>query len=508
MMYRQNREVFSFLLLLITVAAVSLASIALYLPVLRWMLQKISLTHGYLHGVGLLALLSLALYRIYRLGKTSVHLPKLIHPCLLVWVTTTGLYLFNEANMGLNILSAAMFVVYLFGISGHFIAMEHWRAMLLPVLLTVLILPFEHYLDVYLGFPLRLISAEWVGALLRMADLPALSSESILLIENRAAVVGLDCSGIKSLWIGAIFYLLLTWIERYRVNMWWLATGLTFLCLLLSANMFRIAILVVLDLVLQMPQLADFLHQSLGLLGFVVSCAIAWMMLYLFRQSSPPAAPKNKQDTTSSATSGVLSAMLLLVMILACVVLHQPLQIHPPATVQRTLCLPSQYHPDQMSLSVQEKEFFENNNGRIQKMHFAIPQADTSLTGSMILVWSKNWKTHHVPENCYLGQGYTIARKGIWVLGTTFAVRSLSLERTKSMVEGGKVKTQTGVYWFQAAHTSTPNYSARVLDGVLKSTREWVMVSILCDRQVSNKEISDYVDEVKILLAKELRSQA
>ncbi|MEN8190869.1 MAG: archaeosortase/exosortase family protein, partial [Thermodesulfobacteriota bacterium] len=258
------------------------ASLFLYMPVIHWLLKKMSASNGALHGFSLIIIGGVGLYRLSLKKTAGLRQPTLYHPGLLIWFPASIIYLYNEAYIGFHTLSAALFIVHLYGLAGHFLYRQQWQFMFLPLLLMILVLPFEHYLDVYLGFPLRLLSAQLAASLLQVADLPMLTSESILMIDNRAAMIDLDCSGIKSLWVGLIFYLLLTWIERFKVNSAWLATGLAFGLLLVLGNIFRIVILVTLELVLEFGQAARLLHQPLGLLSFALSCLVVWMVLIRF----------------------------------------------------------------------------------------------------------------------------------------------------------------------------------------------------------------------------------
>jgi exosortase O len=484
------------------ITAIIVASTVLYLPVFKWLLEKITLAYGYLHIIALLGLISMALYRLSQLKSNPFQKPRLYHPGIFIWVPATGLYLFNEANVGIYILSSFLLILYLYGLLGHFIGMSLWRSMLLPVLLTVLILPFEHYLDVYLGFPLRLFSAELAGSLLRLSNFPTLTVESILMIENRAAIVDIDCSGINSLWVGAIFYFLLTWIERYRVNFRWFVIGLIFGSLLVLANVVRIVILVALALVIQLPQLAEILHQFLGLLGFIISCLIAWTLLHYYTAPSSLEIPIKNQGSEITTASGLISASVILAIIMGFIVIYQPIPKPIFANIQHTIQLAPRYHAKSQKLSRWERDLFVNNDVQTQKLSFTLPLLDKPLAGSMIFVWNKHWRTHHIPENCYLASGYGILQQGVWVLNRKFAVRFLSLIRQKHSDKKGKV--QTGIYWFQSAMNSTTDYSSRVMDGLFNSARDWVMVSILWDRQVSAKEVSAYVDEIKILIDLEL----
>jgi len=500
------------------------ASIILYLPVFNWLLVKMSLANGYLHLFALLGLVSLGIYRLLQLkvnskhsnSSNSFHFPVLFHSGAFIWISASVLYLFNEANVGFHTLSAALFIVYFYGLAGHFLSKVVWRSMLLPMLLLILVLPFEHYLDIYLGFPLRLLSAQWAGSVLQFTQLPTLTVESILMIDNKAAIVDLDCSGINSLWIGMIFYLLLTWIERYTINRRWLLIGFALLGLLVLSNVFRIVILVMLDLVFEMPDLAQLFHQSLGLLGFIISCLIVWWLLQKFvvkkTEIIAKASELKSHSLPQDSRPNLLSASAIVVIITLFITMYQPqtLTSNVIKDTKHTLKLPTKYPTKEIQLNQQEKSFFVSNHAQAQKYNVQLKLNNKNVTASMVFVWSRAWKTHHVPENCYLSQGYSISNKGLWNLRSTPQSAQPHNVRHLALDEANQSKTlhQTGAYWFQSANKSTPDYSSRVLDTFLHPNREWVMVSILWNSPVNPDEISPFLFDVKNTIKHSIENQS
>ncbi len=486
---------------LLGIVLLGVASFILYLPVLHWLVLKMSLANGYLHMVALLGLLGLGAYRLIHTVPNPFHFPVLFHSGSVIWIAATLLYLFNEANIGFHTLSAALFALYVYGLAGHFISTALWRSMLLPVLLLILVLPFEHYLDIYLGFPLRLLSAQWASSLLQFTQLPLMTVESILMVDNKAAIVDLDCSGINSLWVGLIFYLLLTWVERFAITLRWVMIGLGYMLLLILSNVFRIVILVVLDLVLGLPELAQFFHQSLGLLGFVISSLIIWWVLHVLAEKRT--LNEGVADPKPAANLSTISIMLMLVLIF--IFIYQPYQAVPVNSARshshHTLNLPSEYGVKTTDLSAQEKQFFVSNHAQAQKYSIDVSLNQGVVKASMVLVWSRVWKTHHVPENCYISQGYSLFDQGLWQIDQQHSMRYLSLNKSvdNEMLTATtpSQQTQTGVYWFQSATRSTPDYSSRVMDNLFHLATEWVMVSILWDRTVKPDEIRSFITTLK-----------
>lgn len=430
----------------------------------------------------------------YRLAKMPTHLfryPVLFHPGGLIWLLASGLYLFNEAQIGFHTLSSALFMVYGYGLAGHFLSTALWRSLLLPMLLLILVLPFEHYLDIYLGFPLRLLSAEWAGSLLQLTQLPLLTLESILLIDNKAAIVDVDCSGVKSLWAGLIFYLLLTWLERRAITVRWTLIGIGLIGLLVISNVFRIVMLVMLDRVLGWPELAQLFHQSLGLLGFIVSCLIIWWSLLNWTQKRKV----NPLSVEPKPVSNPYTPAIILGLITGLALLYQPYQAVARINTPHRLHLPSSYHFELIPLSQKETVFFSANAARAQKYTIEVKQKGQKIKVSMVLVWSRAWQAHHAPENCYLSQGYSISDTGIWRMNQPYTVRYLSLD--KPTPQHKAMQTQTGVYWFQSASHSTAEYSSRVMDHFIHPNDEWVMVSMLWERSVSPHDTRTFIATIE-----------
>ncbi len=474
---------------------ITLASVILFLPILSWFVAKMLLIKGYLHILMMLAILGLGFYRFSKIQHPVIHTPVLIHPALLVWIPACIFYLINEASLGFHTLSAILFLLYVYGISGHFLAKSHWQAILLPVLLIILVLPFEHYLDVYLGFPLRLLSAKCVATLLQFYQPQIISLESILSVDNKAAIVDLECSGIKSLWVGLIFYLLLTWVEKYRIGLRWLGLAGVFIGLLVFANVGRIIILVWLDLLLNQTNLAALLHQSLGLLGFIFSSLIIWFLLHYF-------VPKNSQTLKNtpnevSFSQGILGTIFIISVILSAIHHYQPLQKNTTAITQIQIQLPIKYHLSPLKLKPQETDFFNSNSSTAQKYTFEIHAHHKIIKASMVLVSSRQWRAQHIPENCYLSQGYTIINKGVWTLTPPFNLRYLTLSTSTQNAS----KLFTGVYWFQSKHRTTVDYSARVLDALFNPNQQWLMVSILWQTPINPTIIAPFIRQLQMELS-------
>ncbi len=409
-----------------------------------------------------------------------------LFPALLFWVSVI-LFLLNEKYLGINIFSASLCIVASCSLLGMVIDRQRWIGLLAPFALLILMLPFEGYLDIYIGFPLRLFCADRVQEIFHIAGYPSLNQESIILIEGKAANVDLACSGIKGIWAGFIFFLLLTIIENYRISWRWFLSGAILLGLLLTENILRITILVFLDLILGLPLVADTIHLALGLLGFSLSCILTWIIT---KATCTKNKPREKQDTQQKVLPHPVSLTVFICFMLIALWMHQP---YSPKAFSGKIDLhfPKHFNAKQVPLTSFEQRFFNENNAQIKKLTFT----HEKLSGSAIIVQSKYWKGQHDPENCYRGSGDSIGLEGTWLLDNNSTVRFMQINNKK-----------TATYWFQSSEAATGDYSSRVYNGIIHPQQTWLLVSILWKQKVNKDEIQDLIIQIQSDLTQQIRN--
>jgi exosortase O len=463
--------------MLCTIAGLTLF---LFLSPLQWYGRQL-ITDPF-KGVVLALLPLVCLLRLKSMKR--IHPSFSLVPGLLFGVSIIA-YLVNENYLGVHIFSAALCIAALYCLLGFTLSKQQWKDLFIPFGLAILLLPFEGYLDIYLGFPLRLLCAEWAGDMVQALGFSSMSNESIILVEDKAAMVDLGCSGIKGLWAGSIFFLLLSIVEGCRVSWRLLAVGIGFLGCLLTANVFRIVVLVLLGVVANLASLADLLHLSLGLLGFSSSCLLAWMGIRFICQK--PVYEKERIESGGSQSAASLT--LVIIGLLFALWLHQPYQPHFPLKTFN-FTLPDALQPKIVQLTDVERTFFRNNQALTQKLKFDFH----GVTGSALIVSSNYWKGQHEPRNCYLGQGHDIGFEGSWLLSNDTVVRFLQIDNG----------TKTAVYWFQSVGQVTPDYSSRVFGGILHPQKNWLMVSILWNQPMGQREAEKVLLRIQGTLAEQL----
>ncbi len=195
-----------------------------------------------------------------------------------IFITSVIAYLIIEYFFHINILSAAFLGIATYALIGMYIPYHTWKSGLLPTILIIQTLPFGNYLDIFLGFPLRIFSVELVEQILRQFNFKTIIKETIIVLENRASQVDLSCSGLKGLWAGLLFYFSITWVEKKRIDRRWFLLVIFYLVLIVTFNVIRIFILAVLELVFKQNSISQMVHVPLGITGFVLSSLIIWLI--------------------------------------------------------------------------------------------------------------------------------------------------------------------------------------------------------------------------------------
>jgi exosortase O len=314
-----------------------------------------------------------------------------------------------QRAIGANTLTAVGFLAALYGLLGLFLAPAHFRAGLSGLLLLVASLPFAALAEGYAGLLARIFTAEIVQQLLSALHIAALPVSSILILERGIAHIDIPCSGLRGLWSGVLAYLLLTWIERRRLGLAWLAGLVLMQALLVLANISRVFALVLLAHVAAAPQLAEHLHAPLGLFGFALCIAAAFFFLRYFVRAAGPTADVDSEPAAardSAAQPALPQPVPWLLPTLAGVFLGLCLLLtRAPATAPKptplALQLPADLSATPLALTAGERAIFERFGAHAEKLR--IPG------GSLIIVQAPTltaFRAHHPPEVCMLASAF------------------------------------------------------------------------------------------------------
>ncbi|MEO1340730.1 MAG: exosortase O [Cyanobacteria bacterium J06635_13] len=381
-------------------------------------------------------------------------------------------------------LTLLCFILGSYGLLGLLISEDAWHKGLTLATVTACLVPFLVAFNSGLGFPVRVITAHAVAQALAEFHLSAASSHDIIVMENGIAQVDLPCSGMKSLWTGTVFLLGATWIEQRRLGWRWLYVAIANLLFLIAANIARVFILVVAIEVLQQEQIADVLHLPLGIVGFIIASALTWMLLKKVpRQETNLSHAAAAISDLSKQQHKNLNWIVAIVIILGAIGQFQPFQGEQIALSE--INLPPTIATETLALTTAEADFFDNPaNPLVQKLRFQT----ADLTGSMLMVASDTWQSHHPPELCFLGNGFKIDAMNSRLLNDSIHARWLSLQN-------GEL---SAAYWFQSQESTTDDFVARIWDHLAQRHKTWVLVSILFDKTETpdSREIENFSDTI------------
>jgi exosortase O len=397
--------------------------------------------------------------------------PRLRHLPLALALGGAAAYLLVERFWDINMLAACLFALASYGLLGLWLSPHRWRQGLPAVLLLIGVLPFGEHLQTFVGYPMRIFTAEMVQQGFTAVGIHSIGVDTILIFENGISQVDLPCSGVKSLWTGMLFLLAATWVEARPLNRRWFLVLLLFAPLLFAANFARVAVLVFVGQVMGWTLLAEMLHVPLGVLGFVVVCATA---AWLWRVRATGSEVINVETDQPAAFSHTLSLCLILAILMMI-----PLYAQRPQTgltaVSPTWHFPDALQIEPLPLKPDENEWL-TRDGATAADRFRFRWGNSS--GTMILITSQTWRAHHRPERCFEVYGLTLDSSQPYLVTADFPLRLVTLGKSDQR------QLYTASYWFQSAARTTDDYGARIWADVTLEREPWVLVSILFDDPV------------------------
>lgn len=330
-------------------------------------------------------------------------------------------------------------------------------------------MPFGDFVDVFIGYPARIATAAIVRDGLAAAGVTSIGIDTILVFENGISQVDLPCSGVKSLWTGALFLIAVTWIDRRALGLRWLSIALAFVLVLFVTNTARVAALVAVGEVLGWRLFAEMLHVPLGVLAFLIACAGGLGLL----RFAPSASSPDGEETTVNRPRWL--APVLLAGLLALNLLLSPKLNAQPAVATPAFALPPELNARPLPLRPGELTWlFEDGAERVERIRFDW----RGLTGSLLLVTSTHWRAHHKPERCFENDGLRAQFAATHLADGQLPVRVLALSGSRGR------SALSAAYWFQSANRATDDYSGRLWSALSPQPERWVMVSVLFDRAI------------------------
>ncbi|MEM9456606.1 MAG: exosortase O [Myxococcota bacterium] len=417
-------------------------------------------------GVGLLGLV------VYR-GR-SIELCPALRPIplmvvLLCLLVQQGLLV----HLDIDLLSGLCLVAGAWGQLGLLLPPLRWRQTLPLALATACILPLGPALDLYLGFPLRLATATLIHAVLEPLSLGPGTAETIVVLEGAGVQIDLPCSGVRSLWSGALLWTAATFIERRRIDGRWVLAGALFAGLLVALNAARVLALVLLHS-FGPPVAMEILHVPLGLGAFATAGVLGWALLrWLPPAPCPDPATIDSGPPRAPRSLWVLAAVLVA---LAALPSNEPavgsalrvLAAPEPAMEPLTL------HPDEIRL-LEQRHAQAAGKWRFSWGPPTHDRSKSPLRGQLVMVLSRSWRSQHRPDICHAAHGRTVDREEPVLLAPQIPARRLLLRHT------GDDGESIAYYWFQSAEQTTNEYGTRIWAALDGHAEPWMMVSVMLD---------------------------
>lgn len=478
---------------IIFIALLFAISFLFFLPTYKWIYAAFFGLYDQINLVLLILLLTLFFYQ-YRSQKRVLefHFQFKTFPFLLLIGSVVGyLIMFNAWNI--NLALALFFLLYLFGLLGLFVNSKTWAKAIIPFFLLSMTLPFGSLMDVYIGFPLRLAAVDFIEKMFSSFGISNVAKDSIITIENNATQVDFSCSGLKGIWAGLLFYFSLTWMENLRINLLWLGNMALLLVSLIAANMIRIALIVWLSVVMQKPEMAQAIHSALGVIGFVFSCALVYFItrtnfFIRFNKKGLQFSWTIKNPLKNSALiSKVMAGLLFLLMIPGIYFLQKPQAQVKPDKLQ--LSWSEYFSAEALALNPKEELFLSNQGGQGHKISFE----NNGLQGSILIIKSGGWRSHHNPEYCIKAGGNKIMHISTVRLNDATSLKWLKVNEASS-----------ACYWFQGPDGSTDDFSTRIWAEILGKQNDWLLVSVVFNNETEFD--NDSVQETLIQINKTLKN--
>lgn len=425
-----------------------------------------------------LILITLVVFQLYRFRKqfrTPTSLKDIRFPLILLITLVLGEFA-NGFTMNLEIASSILFLSSLYAIIGFYLSQQLWLKLGYLWGIFILTLPIVERAERFLGLPLRIFTAEAVSFIFSFFHISQVSQSTIILTESRIVSVDIPCSGIKSLYIGFMFVLVLFYFEKLRWNIHSFIRVIIFFILLIGFNIWRVFILTYLYGYLDMKDAADAVHVIIGLIGFGVSCLVFFIRNTSLSQSHSATAKRvnsnnlpTKNPRNTFSIYEILPSVILIIALIVATIPNTLLPHTPTSEIQITKKFSmSSAQLKQIPLLPAEEQFFQSGEVMyVSKQQGIYSEGDIPF--SLTLVSSSSSRFQHNPDVCLQTLGHVVVDEELVTSstsGNTF--RRLSLNQGNEHV----------YYWFVSGEDVITDYAERMWEDLTGSERVWTLVIV------------------------------
>lgn len=349
-------------------------------------------------------------------------------------------------------------MLFLYGLLGFLQSPRSWVKGLIPFGLLLMTLPFGRHLDVFIGYPLRMLSVDACYAVLKPFVPKLNTNASLLILENRASHIDMDCSGLKGLWIGLICLFTIGWVEKQAKLSKWFAVVFFMVTWLIMGNILRIMLLTLIHIVWVKPELDVLVHHAASVF-FLISCVGG--MYFILRQKGayvgsiyPEKLPTASEKFTT-ISSVILAISLLILMQLPAFGETQPSNIN---TLEIAF---AEANWQKMKLSENEQNVYKREG--VEALKYQKDQLQ------LILILNGDWRSQHKPELCYELSGYKISAMQAGLIQDSLHYKALRFHEQKS----------EALFWFQNGANTTDDFAEKVWNQLWSADEKWTLVSLL-----------------------------
>lgn len=437
--------------------------------------------------------------------------PHLYIPGLAMALGSSLAYLLVERYLDINTLSAFLFGLASYGLLGLWMSPSRWRRGFPAMLLAIGVLPFGEHLETFAGYPLRTFTAGLVRDALSNFGFHSVGVDTILVFESGISQVDIPCSGVKSLWTGAMFLLAATWIENHPLGLRWLGVALATAALLFITNLIRVGVLALTGPALGWTVVAQILHLPMGVLGFLGTCAAA---LTLLRHL--PTWPKG--DSASESNAGGLQSRrptwLAPLVVICAVVMALAYAPRDGNNVVSAAAPPAWRFLDEIKLapaplSAKELEWIREGGAETAD-RFTFNWQGTAnpsisggqdVKGALMLLTSHTWRGQHPPERCFEVFGLTVNETVTVLVTPEFPLRYLTLSSPDSPAQ------VSAVYWLQSRQQTTEDFGQRIWADLGPQRERWVLVTVLFNQVVDpySPEVASFLTALHASMERSLK---
>ncbi len=394
----------------------------------------------------------------------------------LAFIFTASLFLFVSYYIRINLFTTAIGLIGFYLLLSFTIPKAVWKNGLIPFALLLMCLPFGRQLDTYIGFPLRMLSVDFVASQMTWFGFNLNSRDTILIIENKASQVDIDCSGIKGLWVGLIFFIAYTWINKIKLNLKWLGLLIILIISILFFNIIRVSTLVMLNSIQGLEKGVQYFHYSIAAFGIVLSCLLVHFLAIFFKLINSNQTEILKQEVAHKENN-TKYLVLLNVVILTLLIIPQKPNYKVISKAIPYLKSDENFSIKTINFNSGEKAVFEKDGSAAQKFEFKYKE----IIGEAIIVIGNDWRAQHKPELCFEAAGNNLQSVQTLLVNKSFPVKFIQFNQQESVVYS----------WFQSPQIITDDYSYRNWLELSGKESNWLLMNVVIHNNSNKQQVQE-----------------